>query len=164
MNRRELLQGLMAGGMVIAGELIMPSTKLISIPSGKVFTGFPAQFMIHEGNIRWVGDENGTATVLEFYDWVKKYADQMLDDHWNQTPESLVSLKGDHRMTSPERLVGGSIAQASSDIPRYKMREIWCCPNDLNDDSLVTDKFYYREGDLPRERITMTDEGNRGYR
>jgi hypothetical protein len=32
MNRRELLQGLMAGGIVVAGELWMPGKKLISIP------------------------------------------------------------------------------------------------------------------------------------
>jgi hypothetical protein len=39
MNRRELLKGLMAGGVIVAGELWMPGSKLISIPNGKVFTG-----------------------------------------------------------------------------------------------------------------------------
>jgi len=39
MNRRQLLKGLMAGGVIVAGELWVPGKKLISIPSRKVFTG-----------------------------------------------------------------------------------------------------------------------------
>lgn len=39
MDRRKFIQGLMAGGMVVAGELWVPGQKLISIPSGKIFTG-----------------------------------------------------------------------------------------------------------------------------
>lgn len=39
MNRRKFLQGLMAGGVIVAGQLWVPGQKLISIPSGKIFTG-----------------------------------------------------------------------------------------------------------------------------
>ncbi len=40
MNRRELLACLAAGGVVVAGELWMPGRKLISIPSGRIYTGW----------------------------------------------------------------------------------------------------------------------------
>lgn len=39
MNRRDLLKGLMAGGVIVAGDLWIPGQKMISIPSGRVFTG-----------------------------------------------------------------------------------------------------------------------------
>lgn len=38
MNRRDFIRGMMAGGVVIAGELWVPGQKLISIPSGKRFS------------------------------------------------------------------------------------------------------------------------------
>ena len=50
MNRRELLQYLMAGGAIAASGLYVP--KLISIPSGKVFTkGFGLAPVHTEGPI-----------------------------------------------------------------------------------------------------------------
>lgn len=162
MNRRELLKGLMAGGMIVAGELWIPGQKLISIPSGTVFQH--QQFMIHEGNIRWVGGENGTATVLEFYDWVKKFAGDMLDDDWNNDPGNLVSLKGKHRLTNPEHLVEGNLSQHAGDQHMTELREMWTCSSNMGHQDLITDKFYILPTDNPRPRITLTDDGNRGYR
>lgn len=37
MNRRDLIKYLMAGGVIVAGELWMPGKKLISIPNDRIF-------------------------------------------------------------------------------------------------------------------------------
>ena len=44
MNRRDLLKGLAAGGIIVAGELWIPGKKLISIPKPKVYIFGPGHY------------------------------------------------------------------------------------------------------------------------
>ena len=63
MNRRELLKGLMAGGVIIAGELWIPGKKLISIPN---YNFSPTILLLEQTPIGWrIVSQNSTCTEWE---------------------------------------------------------------------------------------------------
>lgn len=73
MNRRDLLKGLMAGGMIVAGELWIPGNKLISIPTGKVFKHGPS---ITNGKVTLEAPYRPEGyTLNEFYNWLMRLND-----------------------------------------------------------------------------------------
>lgn len=51
MNRRQLLAGLAAGGVLTASGLWMPGKKLISIPSGKQYRALISSIWLEYGPI-----------------------------------------------------------------------------------------------------------------
>ena len=71
MNRRDLLKGLAAGGIFVAGELWIPGQKLISIPkpidySGKIcfietFTALP--------NGKWLKVLSNEVSIIHSEEW-----------------------------------------------------------------------------------------------
>lgn len=71
LTRRELFKALAAGGVLTATGLWMPGEKTISIPSGKVFTGYENYIRLYAINgtmeISIPVPEKGHMTVQEFY-------------------------------------------------------------------------------------------------
>jgi len=167
MNRRDLLKGLMAGGVMTAAGLWMPGQKLISIPSGKVFGneyGIDSVFRLVDHNtVEYVGAEDKVVSIRQFYDWLRKHAEYMLNDHLGPN-DLMVSLQGKHRLLNPEHLNEGTLSQAAGDNHCADLREMWTCTTDMGDADLFADKVYYSEFSEPRTRITRLDNGHRGYR
>jgi len=175
MNRRELLKGLMAGGMIVAGELWVPGQKLISIPSDKVFYG-PSVFEMLGKDIRYTGPVHETATINEFHNWLRERLPNILGQGeatpWlvkedGKSNEHRVSLRAGYRITNPEHLVKGILEQDRLTTSKtHGDREYWSTPNSLSDDELITDKVYrpdYYSTD-PRERIREDENGLKGWR
>jgi hypothetical protein len=95
MNRRELLKGLMAGGVIVAGELWMPGQKLISIPKTlppntvtMTVSGLDAGDSVYCFEVDGEGK-----TVSEIYSQVK-YMTRRGDAKFEVTPgEQLIKIK-----------------------------------------------------------------------
>jgi len=161
------MAALMAGGVVVAGELWMPGQKLISIPSGKVFGneyGIDSAFrLIGQNTVEYCGADDKVVSVDELYKWLRKNASYMLKGY--SDPDSLmVTMVGDNRMINPEHLVNGSMSQRAGDQHMTDLREMWTNTETLGSDDFFTDKVYYAQMDDPRDRITELDTGHRGYR
>jgi hypothetical protein len=165
MNRRGFLAGLMAGGVIVAGELWIPGQKLISIPSGKIYTG--QMFTLEGQTIKYIGHPDKTVTINQFYEWLQKYSKGLMRATMEDrdTPQ-MVSLSPGYRMVNPEHLTHGTLAQ-DVDRPEWMQggqhREIWQDFNGLGDADMVTDHVYSTEW-MPRERITENDMGHKGLR
>lgn len=119
MNRRKFLQMMMAGGAVAAAELWVPGKKLISIPSGKVFTGHEIVFSDGTDTITVPGRPEGY-TIAELYDAVSTmmdrnemmpFANPMLPD----TP-NLFSLQHDWKIKDEcyRHLRGGTVYESDT--------------------------------------------------
>lgn len=164
MNRRELLKGLMAGGMIVAGELWVPGAKMISIPSKKFYSA-PILFELNGQTIKYMGPVHKTVTVSDFYDWIKTQFPRLMESSPYDTEKPhMVSLRAGYRIENPEHLVEGTLAQdrENSVLNQAADREYWSCTNTLSDDDLSTDKIYAYS--TPRERISEDDMGNKGWR
>ena len=169
MNRRDLLKAMMAGGVMTAAGLWMPGQKLISIPSGKVFGNeydINSMFrLIDRHTVEYIGGNDKVASIAQFYDWLRKHAMHMLGP--GTDPEKLmVSLEPKYRMLNPEHLDNGTLAQNAPDNHCSEgLRELWTSGPTLGSEDLITDKVYYSEWDRePRTRISVLDNGYRGYR
>jgi len=173
MNRRDLLKGLMAGGVMTAAGLWIPGQKMISIPSGKQFYG-PSIFEIMGNNIRYIGPEYETVTIKKFYSWLARHASKALAPMQADTP-NMVSLASGYRIENPEHLTEGTLAQDRTKSPleqqcsqSTQQREYWSCVNSLGDDVIVADKVYepdyYSTAYTPRERIREDEDGLKGWR
>ncbi len=171
MNRRKFMAGLMAGGVVIAGKLWIPGQKLISIPKGKTFTGidFANEYgdeslftLIDRNTVRYVGHEDKVASMPEFMHWIKKNAAHMLRSH---STETIVTLGDGYRMENAWHLTEGSLRQ---DAPRghgvIQLKETWSCDGGMDAEELCSDKIFHSEYGTPRERISLSDSGHRGYK
>ncbi len=169
MNRRQLLQGLMAGGIIIAGELWIPGQKLISIPSGQVFGneyGIHSAFrLIDRNTVEYIGADDKVVNITEFYKWLKKHAAHMMREPY-ETDSLILSLKSGCSLTNPEHLVNGTFTQDAEDSHgTYEpLREQWTCLNDMSDGDLFTDKVYFIDHATPRLRLSELDNGHMGYR
>ncbi|MHC4312586.1 MAG: hypothetical protein ACYSW3_09010, partial [Planctomycetota bacterium] len=130
-------------GMIVAGELWVPGQKLISIPSGKQFYG-PSLFEMMGQNIRYVGPENKTVTVTEFYNWLRtQFPKTMIGAPYDTVKPHMVSLRSGYRIENPEHLVEGTLQQDRlTASATHGDREYWSSEFDLNNDELVTDKLY----------------------
>lgn len=170
MNRRELLKGLMAGGVIVAGELWIPGQRLISIPSGKVLTGSMFRLDMETQTLSYIGPPDKTVTVSQFYDWLitvlKAHTEDIVSSSEYDTEKPhMVSLKGEYRLENPEHLTDGTLSQRAADDHCTKdLREMWACTNSMSGADLFTDKIYYQDHTAPRERHTLLDNGHRGYR
>ncbi len=143
LTRRELLAGIMAGGVMTAAGLWMPGTKMISIPSRKQFIG-PSIFEIMGEKIKYIGPENKTATIQEFYDWLKMIENNQVMDG-AKSSGTIVSLRNDYRLENPEHLVAGTLAQAAGNKHGLlHQREHWSCCDTLGEADLFTDKVYHQ--------------------
>lgn len=168
MNRRELLKGLMAGGIMIAGDLWIPGQKLISIPSKKIYTA-PTLFELSGQTIRYVGPEYDTATVSELYDWIKKQFPKIMSgDPYDTAKPHMVSLRHGYRVDKPEHLVEGTLDQ-DRETDEWSNgatdREHWSCITSLGEDDLRVDKIYQPSYySTPRERIRENEFGEKGWR
>jgi hypothetical protein len=165
MTRRELLAGIMAGGVLTAAGLWVPGTKMISIPSGKVFGneyGINSTFrLIDENTVSYVGVEDKVVSIKEFVAWIQKNAAYMMKHH-DDSSGLMVTLGDGYRMDNPEHLHLGSLSQTAVDHPG--LREMWVSTTDLGADDLFVDKFYYPEDSTPRRWRNELDNGHRGYR
>jgi hypothetical protein len=167
LSRRQILKVFAAGGIVVAGEILLPSNKLISIPSGKVFGneyGINSTFrMIDRHTVAYVGAEDKVVSIKEFTAWLKKNAAYMLNPHRDED-DMFVTLRDQYRITNPEHLMQGTLSQAAADQHCTELREIWTCTTGMDGEDLFTDKIYYSKWDDPRQRITITDTGHKGFR
>ena len=132
----------MAGGVVVAGELWIPGQKIISIPSGHVFGG--QLFSLNGQSIKYIGPENKTVTIGEFYNWLQsmsKHDAKIMDALLSN--ETMVSLRHGHRIENPEHLIGGSLEQDRSGLSHLTRndREYWTSCG-LGDSELYADKVY----------------------
>jgi hypothetical protein len=155
----------MAGGVIVAGELWIPGQKLISIASGKVFTGSLWE-ITGQGNIRYIGGETTTTTVSDFYKWLWINAQDALEGHAGGAMNtSALSLLEGYRVENPEHLVNGSLCQDAADEHCSPgLREQWNCANDMTGADLMVDKVYYTRATPLRARITELDNGYVGVR
>jgi hypothetical protein len=128
MNRRDFFKQLAAAGTIVAAELWIPGAKLISIPSGKIFTNH-AFSIDARGNItvNSLAAQN-KVTVLELHRWLQDLSDSVMcmgDDSLDITsrsPSSRVTdnsvlLNDGYYVENPEYLTGGSLQQKD---------ELWC--------------------------------------
>lgn len=125
-TRRDFLKKLSAAG-VVAGTAnpLWESTKLISIPSGKIFTS--DAFRIDKyGNITVNNTTDKVHTVLELHRWLMEMSDSVdngdLLDITDPTPservtDNIIRLNEGYYVTNPEFLSEGSLEQKD---------EIWC--------------------------------------
>jgi hypothetical protein len=169
MTRRELLAGMLAGGVMTAAGLWVPGTKLISIPTGKVFGneyGINSTFMLLDDlTVKYVGAEDKVVSIKEFIQWMQKNAAHMMKNRADSS-DLIVSMRGGYRMNNPEHLNMGTLSQAADPdhLTSEGLREMWISTTDMAGDDLLTDKFYYEDYTKPRERISELDNGHRGYR
>jgi hypothetical protein len=168
MNRRGFLAGLMAGGVIVAGELWIPGQKLISIPSGKQFYG-PSIFELIGQDIKYVGPEDKTVSMRQFYNWLKSIGldKQPLMD-MQTSNEGTVSLAHGYRIDKPEYLTDGSLQQdrvEQLDGVISFDREHWSAVGGLGDTDLIVDKIYQPDYySTPRERTREDEDGLKGWR
>lgn len=167
-NRRGFLAGMMAGGVIVAGELWIPGQKLISIPSGKVFGneyGIDSLFrMIDRNTVEYVGEEDKIVSMTEFYDWMRKYARDALRLH--DSEPMMVSLSRGCRIINPEYLIEGTLEQdRTNGFAGNDQREYWSSVGGLGDSDLVVDKVYQPDYySAPAERIRKDEDGLKGWR
>ena len=167
MNRRELLKMLAAGGVMTSAGLWMPGTKVISIPSGKVFGneyGINSMFrLLDEHTVEYIGAEDKVVSVPQFFDWMKKNAAHMMRP-WSDESDLIVTMRDNFRLTNPEHLHEGSLSQAADDHLITGLREMWMNPTSLGDNDLVSDKFYFQEDTTPRKRHERGGSQNNDYK
>jgi len=167
MNRRELLKGLMAGGVIIAGELWIPGAKVISIPSKKAFYGPSIFEMLDDETVKYVGPANKTASVRSFHQWLwRNMKPALVEGHRGGAAHDKVLLAKGFRLMNPEHLIDGEFMQDASDdhCTLSPMREMWTCKGDMDHADLLIDKIYIQPDTLPRDRISELDNGYVGYR
>lgn len=129
MKRRDFLKF----GSAVAISAAIPfaewePTKLISIPSGKVFTG-ENFWVAPDGNIHWVGTPDGRSKVIDLYRFLhaqwderdKRHGDDLLDIT-SQNPamritDNIIELADGFRINSDtaRHLYGGTIRQTDTD-------------------------------------------------
>jgi len=121
MNRRDFIKRMLAAG--VAAGTIDPfyevGKKLISIPSGKIFTNDP--FTIDAfGNIT-VSQHSEKTTVLELHRWLQDMSDRVCtgEGHLDITSpnpsmrvtDNIIELQTGYYVKNPEYLRGGSLTQ-----------------------------------------------------
>lgn len=79
MNRRELLKAMMAGGVMTAAGLWMPGQKLISIPSGKRFSGHAIEMPVDTATL-WIEDIKDTDFVRVYARHFDEKTGEMIED------------------------------------------------------------------------------------
>lgn len=115
MNRRDFIRGIIAGGVVVAGELWVPGQKLISIPSGKVFSRY-IEFTQGDESYFVEIDANG-CSIAELYEAVCRYFDnsEMMPLSMPLLPDTpnLMNLHNDWSITdeSYQHLHSGAILE-----------------------------------------------------
>jgi hypothetical protein len=169
LSRRQFMIAMASAATAAAEEMWVPGKKLISIPSGKIFTGNKFKYD-QNGNIKWIGAEDGLATVVEFHDWLREQAMAKptlavtFQDRSRQNTFSkcTVSLKEGVRMLNPEHLIQGTIFQDST---REGDREVWTHWGDFSgEDEFVVDKVYTHEESEPQKRVHKSEHGFEMYR
>jgi len=167
MNRRELLKGLMAGGVIVAGELWIPGQKLISIPS-KQFWGPPVssffRLSLEDQTIEYIGPPDQYVPMTELHNWLMKNNPHLMNHIENHR---VVDLSRGCRFDKPEHLTNGTLSQDSQrpEIDQgYEEKEIWATWGESDDDELYFDKQYMSPGEFRHQERMKEAAPHRGYK
>lgn len=87
MNRRQLLQALAAGGVIVAGELWIPGRKLISIPM-PVSHNTKSMWLFDSTPAFWDEQLDGPQIIISCWNGDSQISAPVLSGNWRRVEQS----------------------------------------------------------------------------